>query len=65
MPTCAILQDRSDSRGNDPELAIPWGVDTPVLSDRDRRHPTIATPSTCADLADPQNVILATVPSRS
>ena len=26
---------------NDPELAIPWAVDAPVLSDRDRANPTL------------------------
>jgi dTDP-4-dehydrorhamnose 3,5-epimerase len=27
---------------NDPALAITWPVDSPLLSDRDRRHPTLA-----------------------
>ena len=27
---------------NDPTLAIPWPVDLPILSDRDRRHPGLA-----------------------
>jgi dTDP-4-dehydrorhamnose 3,5-epimerase len=27
---------------NDPDLAIAWPVDNPLLSDRDRRHPTLA-----------------------
>lgn len=27
---------------NDPELAIPWGVEHPVLSDRDRAHPRLS-----------------------
>jgi dTDP-4-dehydrorhamnose 3,5-epimerase len=27
---------------NDPEVAIPWPVENPLLSDRDRRHPTLA-----------------------
>jgi len=27
---------------NDPELGIPWPVESPVLSDRDRQHPTLA-----------------------
>lgn len=28
---------------NDPDLAIAWGIDTPILSDRDRRNPFLAT----------------------
>jgi dTDP-4-dehydrorhamnose 3,5-epimerase len=27
---------------NDPQLAIPWPLDDPILSDRDRRNPTLA-----------------------
>lgn len=27
---------------NDPALAIPWPIDTPVLSERDRKWPTVA-----------------------
>lgn len=27
---------------DDPDLAIPWGVSGPILSERDRRHPTLA-----------------------
>jgi dTDP-4-dehydrorhamnose 3,5-epimerase len=27
---------------NDPQLAITWPVESPLLSDRDRRHPTLA-----------------------
>jgi dTDP-4-dehydrorhamnose 3,5-epimerase len=27
---------------NDPAIGITWPVDTPLLSDRDRRHPTLA-----------------------
>lgn len=26
---------------NDPDLAIPWPVEEPILSDRDRRHPRL------------------------
>jgi dTDP-4-dehydrorhamnose 3,5-epimerase len=36
----------SDEHGiawNDPDLAIPWGVDSPVLSDRDRANPLLRT----------------------
>lgn len=37
--------DGSDELGiawNDPELAIPWGIETPTLSDRDRANPTLS-----------------------
>lgn len=27
---------------NDPEIAIPWPVDTPILSEKDEQHPTLA-----------------------
>jgi dTDP-4-dehydrorhamnose 3,5-epimerase len=27
---------------NDPDLAIPWGVDNPILSDRDAKNPPLA-----------------------
>lgn len=36
--------DGSDEHGiawNDPDLAIPWGSETPILSDRDRANPTL------------------------
>jgi len=42
---CTDLYDPPGQIGlawNDPTLGIPWGVDTPVLSDRDRQNPTIA-----------------------
>lgn len=41
---CTDLYDPPGQLGlawDDPELSIPWGVETPILSDRDRRHPTI------------------------
>ena len=41
---CTDLYDPPGQLGlawNDPELAIPWGVDAPILSARDRQHPTI------------------------
>ncbi|MGE3958269.1 MAG: dTDP-4-dehydrorhamnose 3,5-epimerase [Vicinamibacterales bacterium] len=41
---CTDLYDPEGQLGlawNDPTLNIPWGVDTPVLSDRDRANPTI------------------------
>ena len=42
---CTDLYDPADEVGiawNDPALAIPWPVAEPVLSDRDRRHRTLA-----------------------
>lgn len=41
---CTDIYDPAGQLGllwNDPALAIPWGVETPVLSDRDRANPTI------------------------
>lgn len=41
---CTDIYDPAGQLGllwNDPSLDIPWGVDTPVLSDRDRSNPTI------------------------
>jgi len=42
---CTDVYDPASEIGiawNDPELAIPWPVETPILSARDRRHPTLA-----------------------
>jgi len=42
---CSDFYDREDERGilwNDPELRIDWGVSTPLLSDKDRRHPSLS-----------------------
>jgi dTDP-4-dehydrorhamnose 3,5-epimerase len=42
---CTDLYDAPGQIGlawNDPALAIPWGVDDPVLSARDNENPTIA-----------------------
>ena len=42
---CTELYDSADELGivyNDPDLAIPWPVDNPILSDRDRRHPRLS-----------------------
>lgn len=42
---CTDLYDPEGQLGlawNDPALAIPWRVDTPILSPRDRQNPTIA-----------------------
>lgn len=41
---CTDIYDPAGQLGllwNDPALAIPWGVESPVLSDRDRANPTI------------------------
>ena len=41
---CTDIYDPAGQLGllwNDPALAIPWGVETPVLSDRDRANLTI------------------------
>jgi dTDP-4-dehydrorhamnose 3,5-epimerase len=27
---------------NDPELGIKWGIETPILSDKDRRNPPVS-----------------------
>lgn len=47
--TLAYLVDNyytgSDELGvawNDPELAIPWGIDAPILSERDAKNPRLA-----------------------
>lgn len=42
---CTDLYDAASEIGiawNDPALAIPWPLDDPILSDRDRRHPRLA-----------------------
>jgi len=39
------VYDRASEVGiawNDPVLAIPWPIADPVLSERDRHHPTLA-----------------------
>jgi dTDP-4-dehydrorhamnose 3,5-epimerase len=41
---CSDYYDGEGERGlrwNDPDLGIPWPVTAPVLSDRDREHPTL------------------------
>jgi len=41
---CTDVYDPSTEIGiawDDPDLAIPWPVSEPVLSARDRRHPTL------------------------
>ena len=41
---CSDVYDPPGQLGlawNDPDLSIPWGVDPPILSERDRRHPTM------------------------
>ena len=42
---CSEFYDPASEMGiawNDPTLAIPWPVDPPILSERDRRHPLLA-----------------------
>jgi dTDP-4-dehydrorhamnose 3,5-epimerase len=42
---CSDVYDAAGQLGiawNDPALGIPWQVDSPTLSDRDRGHPTLA-----------------------
>jgi dTDP-4-dehydrorhamnose 3,5-epimerase len=42
---CSDFHDASAELGiawNDPQVAIEWPVTDPLLSDRDRRHPTLA-----------------------
>lgn len=42
---CTDVYDPSAQLGlawNDPTLQIPWGVETPILSARDRENPTLA-----------------------
>lgn len=42
---CTDYYDPADEWGlawNCPDLAIPWPVDDPILSDKDRRHPGLA-----------------------
>jgi dTDP-4-dehydrorhamnose 3,5-epimerase len=41
---CSDFYNPTDEHGivwNDPDLAIAWGVSTPVVSEKDRRHPTL------------------------
>jgi dTDP-4-dehydrorhamnose 3,5-epimerase len=42
---CTALYDPAAERGliwNDPEVGIDWPIRTPLLSERDRHHPTLA-----------------------
>lgn len=42
---CTAIYDPTDDWGiafDDPALAIAWPVDVPIVSDKDRRHPTLA-----------------------
>lgn len=41
---CTDYYDPADEGGllwNDPDIAIPWPLDQPLLSDKDRRHPVL------------------------
>ena len=42
---CGDFYDRADEHGiawNDPDLHIAWGVENPLVSEKDSRHPTLA-----------------------
>jgi dTDP-4-dehydrorhamnose 3,5-epimerase len=42
---CSDYYDAVDEHGiawNDPGLKIPWGVDAPIVSEKDSKHPTLA-----------------------
>jgi len=42
---CTALYDPADEIGiayDDPDIAIAWPISTPVLSERDKRHPRLA-----------------------
>jgi len=42
---CTEFYDPSDEAGiawNDPHLRVPWGTEDPILSDKDRKNPTLA-----------------------
>ena len=43
---CTALYDPGDEIGviwNDPEIGIDWGIESPLLSEKDRRLPTLRT----------------------
>jgi dTDP-4-dehydrorhamnose 3,5-epimerase len=43
---CSDFYDVADNYGifwNDPQIAIHWGAQAPILSEKDRQHPTLAT----------------------
>jgi dTDP-4-dehydrorhamnose 3,5-epimerase len=45
---CSDFYDAADDRGilwNDSEIAIAWGAENPLISERDSKHPTLATVS--------------------
>jgi dTDP-4-dehydrorhamnose 3,5-epimerase len=42
---CSDFYDAADDHGilwNDPDVAIAWGTDNPLISEKDRKHPTLA-----------------------
>lgn len=42
---CSDFYDPADEHGivwNDPGLAIPWGVSNPLISEKDKKYPTLA-----------------------
>jgi len=45
---CSDFYDSADDYGilwNDPEIAVHWGVASPLVSEKDQRHPTLAAVS--------------------
>ena len=43
---CSDFYDAADDHGiawNDSEIAISWGTDNPVISNKDQKHPILAT----------------------
>jgi dTDP-4-dehydrorhamnose 3,5-epimerase len=45
---CSDFYDPADEYGiawNDPQLAVPWGISVPVVSERDSQFPTLAAVS--------------------
>jgi dTDP-4-dehydrorhamnose 3,5-epimerase len=42
---CSEYYDAPDDRGilwNDPEVGIDWGIESPILSAKDQKHPPLA-----------------------
>ena len=45
---CSSFYDPGDDYGirwNDPDVKIDWGTDSPLISEKDQKHPTLATVS--------------------
>ena len=53
---CTDIYDPQGQIGiawNDPALGIPWGVESPILSDRDRANPTLRDAESMLPVYDP------------